>query len=197
MLTFVAAMFALMITPGPGVLTIAGFGAGHGVRGGLGYMLGVVAGMLALQTFVASGLAAIVFAVPGVRPALLAGSTGYLCYLAARIAFAGSRIGFLASDTPPRFWNGVLLSVLNPKGYAVATTVFSGFPFWPDHEVAQNTAKLAVIALLALPVHFAWLHAGAGLRRLALSPAATRVINIAMAAALMAVVALAVSAELA
>ena len=36
MLTFAAAVFLLIVTPGPGVLSTAGVGAAYGFRAGLG-----------------------------------------------------------------------------------------------------------------------------------------------------------------
>ena len=41
MLAFATAVFLLIVTPGPGVLTTAGFGAGFGFRGGLPYVVGL------------------------------------------------------------------------------------------------------------------------------------------------------------
>ncbi|MEP4336194.1 MAG: LysE family translocator, partial [Roseobacter sp.] len=44
MLTFAAAVFFLIITPGPGVLSAAGVGAAYGMRSGLRYVLGLFIG---------------------------------------------------------------------------------------------------------------------------------------------------------
>ena len=44
MLTFAAAVFFLLITPGPGVLTTAGVGAGYGRAQGLRFLTGLFIG---------------------------------------------------------------------------------------------------------------------------------------------------------
>ena len=197
MLTFALAVFFLLITPGPGVLTTAGVGAAFGLRAGLAYMSGVVFGSLLVMAAVVTGLAALVFSYPVVRGVLLLGSLAYLVYVAFRVATAGARVGIIAAERPLGFLNGAALSVINPKAYAVMTTLFSGFAFRPESPLLEIAGKVAVYIAIATPIHLIWLYAGASLKRLALSAAAARRINLAMALAMLAVVALAaLSSEL-
>ena len=191
MIAFASALFILLITPGPGVLTTAGVAAGFGFRAGLPYLAGIVSGALLVMIAVATGLAAFIFSFPPVRTGLLIVSLGYLVYLAFRIASAGSQIAIVASDKPLGYGNGLLLSVINPKAYAVSTMLFSGFPFYPDNILLENTTKLAIFLAIAVPIHLVWLGLGAGLKRLALRPRTARLLNIAMAVAMLAVVAIA------
>ena len=67
MLSFIKAVFLLCITPGPGVLSLAGTGAAFGVQYGLRYMLGLWAGHSLVNLAVVIGLAAIILAEPVVR----------------------------------------------------------------------------------------------------------------------------------
>ena len=194
MLSFLAAVFFLIITPGPGVLSIAGVGAGFGFRAGLAYMTGLWAGNNLVGIAVVSGLAAIVFSVPYVRNILLIASLCYLVYLAARIAMAGSRVAFIMADQPPGLWNGIALQIINPKAYAVNTTLFTGFAFMSDNLVAETLIKFALLNAIWIPAHFAWLYAGATLKRLNLPDRTQRTINILMALAILLVVALALLA---
>ena len=191
MLTFALAVFFLLITPGPGVLTTAGAGAAFGFRTGLPYMSGVVFGSLLVMAAVVTGLAAVVFSYPLVRSVLLIASLGYLLYVALRVAMAGTRVGIIEADRPLSFLNGATLSVINPKAYAVMTTLFSGFAFRPDSPLLEIAGKVVVYIAIAMPIHLIWLYAGASLKRLALSAVAARRINVAMALAMLAVVALA------
>ncbi|MEC8091254.1 MAG: LysE family translocator, partial [Pseudomonadota bacterium] len=71
MLTFAAAVFLLIITPGPGVLSTAGVGAAFGWRQGLFYIGGLCAGTNLVGLAVISGLAAVILAEPVVRTVLL------------------------------------------------------------------------------------------------------------------------------
>ncbi len=83
------------------------------------------------------------------------------------------------------------LSVINPKAYAVAATIFSGFPLFPDHPFLEAAIKIAIFGSISVPIHFIWLYAGASLKRLGLSEKSMRLINGAMALAMLAVVGLA------
>ncbi len=190
MLTFAAAVFFLIITPGPGVLSTAGLGAAYGFRPGLRYVTGLFIGTNLVALAVISGVAAIVLSVPVIRTVLMVASIGYLIYLASRIAFAGSRIAFIEAKAPPAILAGIALQAINPKAYAVNTTLFAGFPF-ADSLAVETIAKLLIVNAIWIPIHLGWLYAGASLHRLNLSNAAQRRINILMAISMLLVVALA------
>ena len=194
MITFAFAVLFLIGTPGPGVLSTAGVGAGFGFKTGLRYVFGLFIGTNLVALGVITGLAAVVLAVPSVRGILMGASVLYLLYLAARIAFAGSKISFIEAAVAPGIVAGVLLQAINPKAYAVNTSLFTGFPYAPESLVFETVTKLLIVNAIWIPIHLAWLWAGASLHRLNLSDAAQRKINYAMATAMLAVVALAIGA---
>ena len=92
MLTFSLAVFLLIISPGPGVLSLAGFGAVSRWRRGINYLAGLFLGNNLVCIAVISGLAAVILADPMTRIALSILSSIYLGRLAFKIAFAGIRI---------------------------------------------------------------------------------------------------------
>ncbi|CUH75986.1 LysE family translocator [Tropicibacter naphthalenivorans] len=190
MLTFAAAVLFLLITPGPGVLSTAGLGAAYGFRPSLAYVAGLFIGTNLVALAVISGVAAIVLSVPVIRTVLMAASTAYLLYLAVRIAFAGARIAFVEAKAPPALLAGIALQAINPKAYAVNTTLFAGFPF-SGSILVETLAKLLIVNAFWVPIHLGWLWAGASLHRLNLSATAQRRINFLMAASMLLVVALA------
>ena len=192
MLTFAAAVFFLIGTPGPGVLTTAGVGSGFGWPAGLRFLAGLFFGTNAVALIVVSGLWAIVTAEPAVRTVLALASLGYFGWLAAKIALAGGgRVAFIEAERAPGFVNGLLLQFINPKVYAVNAFLFTDFAFYPAKLGFEVALKLAIINVIWVPIHLAWLGAGVSLRRLDLPPRAQRAINFAMAASLIAVVLLA------
>lgn len=195
MLTFLAAIFFLLITPGPGVLSTAGVGSGFGTRAGLRYGFGLFLGTNMVALAVVSGLAALILSVPLVRDVLLFASAAYLFYLALKIAFSGSRIAFIHSERPPGIGGGIALQAINPKAYAVNTTLFSGFGFYPDSLIIETVLKFLIINAIWIPVHLLWLAAGVYLHRLDLSERAHFAINVLMAVSMLLVVALAAWAQ--
>ena len=191
MLTFAAAVFFLIITPGPGVLSTAGVGSGFGFRPGTRYVAGLFVGTNLVALAVVSGIAAIVLANPHIRTVLVYASAAYLFYLALKIAFSGSRIAFIHAERAPGFMNGIALQAINPKAYAVNTALFSGFAFWPSNLLTETLLKCAILNAIWLPIHFLWLAAGVTVRRLELGQRTQFVINVVMAISMLAVVALA------
>jgi threonine/homoserine/homoserine lactone efflux protein len=195
MLTFAAAVFFLIITPGPGVLSTAGVGAAFGARAGTRYVAGLFIGTNLVCLAVVSGLTAVLFADPRLRTVLFVASICYLAYLALRIALAGSRIAFIERAQPPGVTGGILLQAINPKAYAVNTALFTGFGFLPDNYPLEIALKFLIANAIWIPIHFAWLWAGISLRRMNLPQRTQRAINIAMAASMLLVVALAALAQ--
>ena len=191
MITFALAVFLLIITPGPGVLSTAGVGAAFGWRQGLFYVAGLCAGTNAVALAVISGLAAVILAEPFIRNLLIIASAAYLGYLALRIALAGAKIAFIQTSAPG-FMAGLMLQFINPKAYAVNTTFFSSFAFYPESFALETGLKLIIMNLIWIPLHLLWLYAGVKINHLDLSPSIQRRINIGMAACLVAVVALSI-----
>ena len=191
MLTFAAAVLFLIITPGPGVMTTAGFGAAYGFRASLPYVLGLFIGTNLVMLSVMTGLAAIILSVPSLRMMLMVVSVAYLLYLAARIAVAGARISFMEAKTAPGVLGGVMLQAINPKAYAVNSSLILGFNYAPDSFIFEMITKALILNAIWIPLHLGWLWAGVALHRLNLPPRAQRAINILMALSMLGVVALA------
>ncbi len=194
MLSFAAAVFFLIITPGPGVLSTAGVGAGYGFRVGIRYVFGLFLGTNLVALTVVSGLAALILADERIQIVLFLLSFGYLTYLATRIAFAGSKLAFIEKARPPGVSGGVLLQIINPKAYAVNTAFFTGFAFLPEYYLGEVGLKFLIMNAIWLPIHLAWLWAGVTLNQLNLSAHTHRAINIGMAVSMIIVVVLGVLA---
>lgn len=195
MLTFALACLLLFITPGPGVLTLAGVGSAFGFRAGLTYGIGLFIGTNLVALAVVTGLAAILLAEPTIRTIAFWLSVAYLLYLAFRIAFAGAKVGFIGASRAPGVGGGVMLQAINPKAYVVNTTMFTGFPIWEGALQAEILIKFAVINVVWITIHLLWLAAGVSIHRLDLAPRTQFAINVAMALAMLGVVALAAMQE--
>ena len=192
MLVFATVSFLMFATPGPGVLSLAGVGAAFGWRQGLLYMTGLFLGHVIVSVAVITGLAAILLAEPVVRTILLFLSAAYLGYLAFRIAFAGSKISFIEMINAPGFMTGMTLQFINPKAYAVHTTFFTGFAFYPDSFTIEISLKFLIMNFIWIILHLAWLYAGCKINELNVSATAQKWLNLLMAASLCVVVGLSI-----
>jgi len=191
MITFVLAIVLMLSTPGPGVLSAAGVGAGFGLRAGLHYVAGLCIGQALVFAAVAAGLSVFVSATPWLRLTLMALSFCYLLYLACRIFFAGSKIAFIKSEQAPGLVAGLLLQPINPKAYAVLTALLTGFPLYPEAYWAEIAIKFVILNIVWVPIHVVWVYFGVSLKRLNLSPRGQRGINMTMALSMLLVVSLA------
>ena len=191
MIVFAFAVLFLIITPGPGVLTTAGFGAAYGFKPSLRYVFGLFLGTNMVMLAVITGFAAVVLSMPTLRTILLGLSMGYLIYLAARIAFAGANIAFIVAKSPPGVTGGILLQAINPKAYVVNTSLITGFGFMPANLTLEIIFKILIMNAIWAPLHLGWLYVGTLLHDLNLSQRTQRNINIMMALSMLMVVFLA------
>ena len=194
-LVFTFAVFLLLVTPGPGVLSTAGVGSGFGSRAGLVYLIGLFLGTNLVALAVVGGYAALVLSIPYVRWVLMAGSFGYLLWLALKIAMAGRKLSWIESEKPPGIHGGILLQVINPKAYVVGTAIFSGFPFEGVSLFQETLWKFLIFNLVWIPIHFLWLFAGVTLNRMNLSERHQFLINSEISVAMVGVVVLAALAQ--
>ena len=188
---FILAVFFLLITPGPGVLSTAGVGASFGKHAGYRYVFGLLIGTNLVALAVVTGLAGIVLTAPILRTVLLYASVLYLCYLALRIALAGSNINFIKRQHQPGISDALILQAINPKAYVVNTTLFTGFAFEGMLLWQETLWKFFLINAIWIPIHLLWLAAGIAINKLSLADKTQRMINYLMALSLLIVVFLA------
>ena len=193
LLAFVLAGFALAGSPGPATLSLAAAGAAFGARRGLGYMVGIDIGMVAVMAITASGVVGALLAVPGATPVVTAAAAAYFAYLAFRIAAAPPLTERSDEHRPPSFSGGLFLSLVNPKGYAAMAALFSGFALVRERLALDAAAKTAVLLAIILAVNTAWLFAGAALTRCFREPRTNRIVNVTFAVLLVASVAFALA----
>jgi threonine/homoserine/homoserine lactone efflux protein len=141
----------------------------------------------------ATGVIGVVLALPGATPAVAAVAAAYILYLAFRIATAPPLAEPTGRDRRPSFAGGLLLSLLNPKGYAAMAALFSGFVLVRERVALDAAVKTAVLLAIITGVNLAWLAAGAALTRHFRDPRTSRAINLAFAILLVASVAFALS----
>jgi threonine/homoserine/homoserine lactone efflux protein len=192
MINFALAVFFLIITPGPGVLSVAGVGAAFGYKSGVRYILGLCLGTNLVALAVVTGLAAIVLSNSFLRVALMLCSSSYLLFLAYRIATQGADISFSKSDRKPGILAGILLQLVNPKAYAVNTAMYTAFLIYPNSIILEIGIKFVIMNLIWFPIHLFWLFLGVYLKSLNLSSRHQSNVNLLMACALVIVVVLAV-----
>ena len=180
---------AIMGSPGPATISLAAAGSAYGVRRSLGYLAGIVAGTVVVLVAVATGITATLMAVPALRAVLLVLSAAYILWLAWRIATAGVGTG-PRLGAAPSLAGGAMLGVANPKAWVAIAATF-GSARLADPATTDAAAKVALLSVVAVLIMTVWLIVGASFAPALRDPRRARVVNLALAAALVAATALA------
>ena len=191
LLGFILAGLALAGSPGPATLSLAATGAAFGSRRGLAYMTGIDLGMVLVMAITASGVTGVLLALPGAAPVVTVLAALYFVYLAWRIATAPPLADYADGRREPSFTAGVLLSLINPKGYAAMAALFSGFALIRAAPALDAAFKILALLVVIVAVNIAWLVSGAALTRFFRDPRTNRLINVTFAILLIAAVGLA------
>lgn len=181
---------AIMGSPGPTTVSLVGVASAFGMRGALPYMTGEILGTTAVLLAVALGVTAMLLAAPALGTALMAVSVAYVLWLAYHIATAPPLSSEGQETSPPSLGGGLLLGVANPKAWVAIAAVFASTQLVED-AAADAALKTAILTVTIVAIHVAWLLAGASIAPLLRHPRRARVLNIGMAAALVAATALA------
>jgi threonine/homoserine/homoserine lactone efflux protein len=183
------AAFAIVtsITPGPNNLMLMASGANFGLRRSLPHMLGIGIGFTVMILGVGLGLAGLFEAYPQARKLLMVAATGYLLWLAWKLAHAaapgeGHGDG-AAGGRPLSFLQAAGFQWVNGKAWAMALTAVTVHA--PDRSLGSILVVALVFGAINLPSVSTWVLAGQGVRRLLQSRARLRAFNWAMAALLL------------
>ena len=182
---------AIMGSPGPATISLTAAGSAYGVRRSLGYLSGIVAGTSIVLVAVATGITAALLAAPAIRSLLIVVSAAYILWLAYHIATAPPLAAQTATSDAPTVGGGTLLGVANPKAWVAIAAVFASTRLAGSATV-DATTKIAVLTIMIALINASWLVAGASLAPLLRDPQRARIINIALALALIGATALAV-----
>lgn len=165
------------ITPGPNVLMVTASGMNFGVRRTLPHINGIMIGFLTLNLVVASGIGAILLAIPQLHWALKILGSIYLLWLAWKIATAGEVKSTGPKPEPFKWWQAALFQVINPKAWAMAITGIAAFSLPGDAYWPSALAVAFAFAAMTYPCSIVWALTGAQLRRWLQDPAKRRLFN--------------------
>ena len=176
----------IMGSPGPSTISATAVGAAFGARRSLKYVSGLILGTMAVLLAVAMGVAALVQSMPHGARALGVLSAAYILFLAFKIATAPPLETRDERAGDPAFAGGFLLAIANPKAYLAIAAVFAGATLVTNDHALDAVAKTMLLGVMIVIIHLGWLLAGASLSRVLQDPAHSRVVNVLLAAALLA-----------
>ena len=196
MITYIIISFLMMVTPGPGVLSLAGVGAGFGWKVGMMYLIGLFFGTNGVALLVVLGFKQFLFEIDGVEITFLLLSLSYLSFLSWRIATSDNKTGFKQSLKAPRLYEGIFLQFVNPKAYVVQGHLFVVLSLGMASYSTEIIVKFIIVNSIWIPIHLLWLWLGISLKKWSLAVNKQVWVNRGMGLALFAVVILSVIMEL-
>lgn len=186
----VLASAAIMGSPGPATISLVAVVGAFGVRRSLPYVAGLVVGTGLVLVAVASGLTAVLLAVPAIHSLLIILSAVYILWLAYHVATAPPLSARTVDAEAPSAAGGTILGVANPKGWVAMAAVFASVRV-ADAAAVDAVTKTVVLAAMVVLIMSAWLVAGVALAPVLRDPRRARVVNASLAAALAGATALA------
>jgi threonine/homoserine/homoserine lactone efflux protein len=189
LLGLVGFSFASAATPGPNNVLLWASGATFGVRRTVPHVLGTAVGIGAMALGSAAGIAALVAAVPVLGVAMRLVGSAYLVFLAWQIARSGS-LSAGSSARPMTLPEAAAFQLVNPKAWIFALGAVTTFRPADLPPVPGTLAVAAVMVLVILPSAALWVVFGDTLGRLLSTERSRRVVNLVLAALVVATIAL-------
>ena len=196
MIAYIIISFLMMVTPGPGVLSLAGVGAGFGWRVGMMYLIGLFFGTNGVALLVVLGFKQFLFEIEGVELTFLFLSLSYLSFLSWRIAASENKTGFKQSLKAPKLYEGIFLQFVNPKAYVVQGHLFVVLSLGMAQYNIEILTKFIIVNSIWIPIHLLWLWLGISLKKWSLASNKQVWVNRGMGISLFAVVILSAIMEL-
>jgi threonine/homoserine/homoserine lactone efflux protein len=181
------ASLVVMGSPGPATISATAMGAAFGLRRALAYVAGLIVGTTVVLLAVAFGVGAAISAIPHGAQALAWASAAYILYLAFKIAGAPPLSRIDERTAPPVFASGFALAIANPKAYLAIAAVYAEATLVPTDRTLDAAFKVATLGGMIVVIHLAWATAGAGLSHALQRPSVSRLVNLVLAAMLVAV----------
>ena len=179
-LSLITTTALLLGSPGPAPLALAATGATFGTKQGLPFLCGILTGLIFVIVGTTAGLSVLFTTFPNVRSICQILGALYIAFIAFKIATAPI-ITTEKKQTAPRFIDGFILNLINPKAYAAFLAIFTQFILpYTDTTISYLMTGLCCLAV-AIVVDILWLGFGGLLKPIFSEPRQARIIRIIFA----------------
>ena len=179
--------FVSSITPGPNNVMLWASGLNFGMRRTAAHLAGVNIGFMSLLFVTAVGLGAVFERVDWVQTTVRVLGSGYLIYLAWRVATSGGTSR--ASDGRPlSFTEAVAFQYVNPKAWILTTAAAGSFLPADQAVFPRVLLYVGLFGVVNLPCITVWAAGGSAMARVLDDPRRRRLTNGLLAALLVATV---------
>jgi threonine/homoserine/homoserine lactone efflux protein len=156
---------------------MAAVGNAFGFTRGIPYLTGCATGLILVMVVAALGLAHLVDLYPGTVLIVSIIGVSYILYLAYKIARETSDIATYAEGTSPGFFAGVLVSLSNPKGWAVMGALFLSMGSVQSMMSMEMMIRFIILCVIIVFGNLAWTLLGDRLSKLIADPRKGKILN--------------------
>jgi threonine/homoserine/homoserine lactone efflux protein len=183
LLALVTFCLVATITPGPNNIMLMSSGATFGLRRTVPHIAGISGGCALMVLILGWSLSGVARHVPSLHLGLHVVSTGYMLWLAWRIATAVGPGEAEARGRPLNVVEAAAFQWVNPKAWAMILGAVTSFAR-PQTMAWDVPMIAAVLIAVGLPSITLWAASGSALRQALGRPVALRIFNYTMAALL-------------
>lgn len=187
MLAFLLFSISIGITPGAGNIALLGISSRYGFAATLPFVSGNAFGIIIILAGSSAGLVSLFTLYPEIYTVLKYLGAAYLLFMAWSIA--NMEIEQEESVNRSGFMSGVLIQVLNPKGWIASLTVFSQFITTQADYLIQVVTITTIMVGTGVLCMLVWAYCGTMLQRLLQSPKQMVMVNRCLGGSLAMVVA--------
>lgn len=171
-------MVSMTITPGPNNVMLTASGANYGFWRTMPHILGILGGCFVLFSGIALGLGLLFERYPIVQTTLQIVGSGYLLYLAWKIATAPPpQLRLHGEGRPLKFWQAAAFQFANPKAWVMGLALMAGFLPQGGSALVNALLLAAFAELVALPCVALWAGFGIAIGRVLKTARAWRIFN--------------------
>ncbi|MBQ4876162.1 LysE family translocator [Pseudoalteromonas luteoviolacea] len=179
--------FTASITPGPNNILLTYSGSKFGIKKTLPHIVGIRAGMTIIHIMMLMGLGHLVLAIPPLHFTFKLLASGYIVYLACKIAFKHTKSSQKQQQAQPlSFMQGALFQLINPKSMATLLSLTTALTLPGEYYWHSAILGVVVFNIVALGSGLSWIYFGKVLSNKLQNPAHMQRFNYAMASLLLA-----------
>ncbi|MCG7546545.1 MULTISPECIES: LysE family translocator [Pseudoalteromonas] len=179
--------FAASITPGPNNILLTYSGSQFGIKKTMPHLIGIRAGMTAIHIVMLMGLGHLVLANPQLHLTFKFLASGYIIYLAYKIAFKHAKNSLQPQQAKPlSFMQAALFQLINPKTMATLLSLTTALTLPGDFYWHSAILGVLVFNIVALGSGLSWTYFGKVISKKLQSQARMQKFNYLMASLLLA-----------
>ena len=179
LITLVLFCIAAGFTPGPNNILGSYQGFNFGIKKSLPLIAGVTFGYTFLLVILSAGLIAVFKMYPLLQIILKILGSGFLIYLAYKIAFK-NKIEQRSVSSPVNFFDTFTFQFINPKGVIIGITTISTFVETGSNYLLHSFVVIGVSSCVAITSITSWCLLGKFLRRFATNEKFIQIFNYTM-----------------